>query len=670
VPSKELDCPVNSDGPPNADQKPDGKLVKAETRSQGGVGRRVYGKFISAMGSYSPVYAVTVITAYVLVPVTDWWLTKWIENDQSSNPEEGKYMGTYAGLVLTHCILLLVSGLLMTAAGVAAGRHLHFVTIGHLLRAPYQWFEETPSGRIISRFSSDISQVDTSLAFHSDNFVQMVLTACVLVITISIVVPMLIPLVLLFAAVYCFQVMAVDKTNREVKRFANVAISPVISNVKELLQGQQVIRSMKLQELFWAKHLRYVMHYAERQYAASTIIQCDLFATQGMASLLAVGCSVIIVSSQGTGMAIETDEAAMALAYAFLVPFFLGAVTQLMAMMQQAFTALEHILEYASDEVPQEAPWEREADLQLTPPASQVTSDDVGVTMNTPAGAVWPWRGEIEWKCASLRYKPHLPPTIKELDLKIEAGHKVGVVGRTGAGKTSLIVMLFRLVEMDAGLVLIDGVDTSTLGLHTLRAGMAMIPQMPILFEGSLLHNIDPFGQYGRQDVQGALEKVGLGFDLEMNIESGGANLSVGERQLVSFTRAMLRQARIVVMDEPTSNVDFQTDSRIQELTREAFKGCTLLTVAHRLNTVIDYDRILVLDRGVRVEYAAPFELLQREDGHLAAMAKVLGPEAFNELVQRASDLSPEPMSPAVHETKLPQPEEVGFVNPPLSMFV
>lgn len=259
----------------------------------------------------------------------------------------------------------------------------------------------------------------------------------------------------------------------------------------------------------------------------------------------------------------------------------------------------------------------------------------------------WPYAGVIKFEDVSLQYFEDEPPVLKFLNFHIKSKEKVGVVGRTGAGKSSIIAALFRMTEC-SGSITIDGVDTKQLGLHDLRRKIAIIPQEPILFSGTIRRNLDPFNECSDQQLWNALDAVqlkhvvnGLKGGLDSDLTEGGSNFSVGQRQLICLARAILRENRILVLDEATANVDPKTDALIQQTIRRVFAHCTILTIAHRLNTIMDSDRVLVLDAGCIVEFDEPLVLLQNPDGFFCSMAAATGPDMFQalkRLAQVASD--------------------------------
>lgn len=245
----------------------------------------------------------------------------------------------------------------------------------------------------------------------------------------------------------------------------------------------------------------------------------------------------------------------------------------------------------------------------------------------------WPWEGNVKFNNVSMRYNQFSPLVLKNISIDIPAGTTLGVVGSTGSGKSSLLLALFRIVELEGnGSIEIDGIDTRSVGMKTLRDSLSIIPQDPVLFSGSLLFNLNPGGKNTREDAWDALRSASPDLALELEkgegldtiITEGGRNFSVGQRQLICLARALLRKSKILVLDEATSSVDSQTDAKVQRIIREHFvgNGVTVITVAHRLDTVLGYDKILVLGAGKVLEYGIPGELLKKMGGELRKLVE------------------------------------------------
>ncbi|CAH3186583.1 unnamed protein product [Porites evermanni] len=232
----------------------------------------------------------------------------------------------------------------------------------------------------------------------------------------------------------------------------------------------------------------------------------------------------------------------------------------------------------------------------------------------------WPNTGGVVIEEFDLRYREGLPLVLRQINCDIKPGEKIGVVGRTGAGKSSLTLALFRILERAGGRILIDGIDIASIGLQDLRSRLTIIPQEPVLFCGSIRFNLDPFNKHSDDELWTVMEVShlksfvsGLNDGLQHKITEGGENLSVGQRQLLCLARALLRDSKVLVLDEATAAVDLETDDLIQQTIRREFADRTVFTIAHRLNTIMDYDRILVLDNGVIFEFDTPEKLLKQE---------------------------------------------------------
>eukprot|EP00755_Sulcionema_specki_P003840 Sspe_Gene.28590::Locus_13075_Transcript_2_2_Confidence_0.667_Length_3090::g.28590::m.28590/K05673/ABCC4; ATP-binding cassette, subfamily C (CFTR/MRP), member 4 len=308
---------------------------------------------------------------------------------------------------------------------------------------------------------------------------------------------------------------------------------------------------------------------------------------------------------------LSVSDMGLGLTYCFIFPYFLQVFCLLLMLIKAGLTSLERLVEL--DSIPQEPAWRCPGDEKLL-------------------ASGWPKTGKIEFVDTELVYCEGLPPSLCGINLLLNDKERVGIVGRTGAGKSSLLVLLFRLVERSKGEVLLDGVDVSTIGLQTLRQKMTIIPQDPLLMSGTVRFNLDPTGVRDDDSLRSILQTVGLRetlLDKELGV--GGSAISAGERQLVSLARALLRESRVVVMDEPTSNVDPASNAAIQRVVRSELGGSTVVTIAHRLGTVIDADRLVVMDAGQVVQHGRA-AVLDDKHGRLSRMVNGLGPSAVTHL--------------------------------------
>jgi len=414
----------------------------------------------------------------------------------------------------------------------------------------------------------------------------------------------ILPMILLF---YFIQKVYVS-TARQLKRLVSVSTSPIYSHFGETLNGVSTIRAFGLQSKFTLHSEKLVDTNISCTYPsiiAQVWLQVRLEVLGNLIIFAAALFSILFKDSS----AVNSSTVGLIITYATTMTQVLAYMVKQQSDLETNIVAVERIKEYI--EVESEADWK---------------------SHNAAPPDTWPILGSVEFKNYGMRYREGLDLVLKAINAKIQGGEKVGIVGRTGAGKSSLTVALFRLVEPANGSIVIDGLDISNMGLHELRTKLTIIPQDPVLFSGTLRINLDPFSHYSDDELWKALELAHLK-DYASNLETGllheiaegGENLSVGQRQLVCLARALLRKTKILILDEATAAVDLETDDLIQATIRKEFKDCTVLTIAHRLNTIMDYDRIMVLDKGIIAEFDSPGQLLEASDSIFHSMAKDAG---------------------------------------------
>ncbi|XP_064825804.1 ATP-binding cassette sub-family C member 4-like isoform X1 [Oncorhynchus masou masou] len=609
------------------------QTVAEESRSAGTIGVGLYVKYLKAGANILVLIGVVLLqflaqAAYIL---QDWWLAYWAGEQEKLNVngtvtiQNGVnvteqlnldfYLGIYAGLTGATLIFGFARSLLMFNVLVKAAQSLHNRMFNSILRTPVRFFDVNPIGRVLNRFSKDIGQLDAALPWTFVDFIQIFLQIIGVVAVAASVIPwILIPLapliiVFLFLRRYFLQ------TSRDVKRLESTTRSPVFSHLSSSLQGLWTIRAFRAEERFQNTFDAYQDLHSEswflflvtsRWFAVRLDGMCAVFVT-----ITAFGC--LLLRDQ-----VEAGSVGLALSYAVtLMGMFQWGVRQ-SAEVENMMTSVERVVEYT--ELESEAPWE----TQKRPPPE------------------WPSQGLITFDRVSFSYSSDGPVVLKDMKAMFRPKEKVGIVGRTGAGKSSLVSALFRLAEPE-GRIYIDGVLTSEIGLHDLRQKMSIIPQDPVLFTGTMRKNLDPFSQHTDEDLWNALQEVQLKSvveelpnKMETVLAESGSNFSVGQRQLVCLARAVLRKNRILIIDEATANVDPRTDELIQKTIRDKFRECTVLTIAHRLNTIIDSDRILVLDAGQIHEYDEPYTLLQNHDGIFFKMVQQTGRQEAVALLQSA----------------------------------
>ncbi|XP_077370470.1 ATP-binding cassette sub-family C member 4-like isoform X2 [Festucalex cinctus] len=609
--------------------------VEEESRAEGNVSKDIYVKYFTAHCHPLILFAILLLSviaeaAYIL---QDWWLVFWAKDErnntsavvrvQESTNETGLhqdnslpfYLGIYSGLTAAAVILGYARSLVIFHGLVRSTQTLHNRMFNAVLRTPVRFFDVNPIGRILNRFSKDISQMDSMLPLIFVDFYQLFLqNAGVLAVAASIIPLLLVsiaPLLFLFLYLRRYYL----STSRDIKRLESTTRSPVFSHLSSSLQGLCSIRAFRGEE-------RLTKAFDSHQDRHSEAWFLFLMTSRWFAIRLDSICSVFItIATFGCILlrdGLEAGEVGLVLTYAVtLIGNFQWTVRQ-SAELENMMTSVERVVEYT--ELKSEAPW-------VTP---------------TRPPLDWPSGGQVTFDRVHLSYSVDGPLILKDINAIFCPNEKVGVVGRTGAGKSSLVAALFRLAEPQ-GNIYIDGVLTSDLGLHDLRKKMSIIPQDPILFTDTVRKNLDPFNQHTDADLWKSLEQVQLKCmvmelpsKLETVLAECGSNFSVGQRQLVCLARAILRKNRILVIDEATANVDPRTDELIQLTIRREFSDCTVFTIAHRLNTIIDSDRIMVLDEGRIQELDRPFNLLQNKDGALYRLVQQLGPAEVEALWEAA----------------------------------
>uniref|UniRef100_A0A674F439 Multidrug resistance-associated protein 4 n=1 Tax=Salmo trutta TaxID=8032 RepID=A0A674F439_SALTR len=509
---------------------------------------------------------------------------------------------------------------------VNSAQTLHNRMFTAILRTPVRFFDVNPIGRILNRFSKDIGYLDSLLPWTFVDFIQVFLQILGVIIVAAAVIPwILIPVVPLLV-VFLFLRRYFLQTSRDIKRLESTTRSPVFSHLSSSLQGLWTIRAFKAQQRFQQAFDAHQDLHSEAWFLFLTTSRWFALRLDGI-------CSIFVTITTFGCLFLRDDLKAgavgLALSYAVtLIGMFQWGVRQ-SAEVENMMTSVERVVEYT--ELESEAPWETD----IRPPPD------------------WPRHGFITFDQVNFSYYADSPPVLKNITAVFRSREKVGIVGRTGAGKSSLISALFRLAEPD-GRISIDGVLTAEIGLHTLRQRISIIPQDPVLFTGTMRKNLDPFSQHTDEDLWNALGEVQLRTvveelpgRLETMLAESGSNFSVGQRQLVCLARAILRRNKILIIDEATANVDPRTDGLIQQTIREKFRECTVLTIAHRLNTIIDCDRILVLDAGRIQEYDEPYVLLQNQEGVFYQTVQQTGKAEAASLLHAAKQVT-DPTNPAL----------------------
>uniref|UniRef100_A0A4W4ELG6 Multidrug resistance-associated protein 4 n=1 Tax=Electrophorus electricus TaxID=8005 RepID=A0A4W4ELG6_ELEEL len=581
------------------------QTVAEESRSEGTIGIHMYLKYLRAGANILMLIVLVLLNLLAQVqPTVSLILTQ-------------SFCSFASGLTVATIIFGFLCSLLMFNTLVCSAQTLHNRMFSCILRTPVRFFDINPIGRILNRFSKDIGHVDSLMPWTFVDFIQVFLLILGTIAVAASVMPWILLPVLPLLIVFLFLRRYFLQTSRDIKRLESTTRSPVFSHLSSSLQGLWTIRAFKAEERFQQTFDAHQDLHSEAWFLFLTTSRWLAVRLDGM-------CSVFVTIMSFGCLFMEHLEAGavgLALSYAIaLMGTFQWGVRQ-SAEVENLMTSVERVVEYT--ELENEAPWE----TQEHPPPD------------------WPLQGLITFDQVNFSYSPDGPVVLKNMTAMFRPREKVGIVGRTGAGKSSLISALFRLAEPE-GKIYVDGVLTSDIGLHDLRQKMSIIPQDPVLFTGTMRKNLDPFSQHSDEDLWNALEEVQLKSvveelpsKLETVLAESGSNFSVGQRQLVCLARAILRKNRILIIDEATANVDPRTDELIQKTIREKFQECTVLTIAHRLNTILDSDRILVLDAGRIHEYDEPYVLLQNQDGIFYKMVQQTGKAEAASLIQQAKQV-------------------------------
>ncbi|XP_055746362.1 ATP-binding cassette sub-family C member 3 isoform X2 [Salvelinus fontinalis] len=584
------------------------KLIHAETAETGRVKSKVFWEYAKAVGPLLSLFICFLYGCQSAAAIgANVWLSQWTNDAAQNVTQENVSMrvGVYAALGMAQGLLVMVSSFTLAMGNIGAARKLHYALLDNKLHTPQSFFDTTPIGRVINRFSKDIYVIDEALPstvlMFLGTFFSSLSTMIVIVASTPIFAVVIAPLAFIYIFVQRFYV----ATSRQLKRLESVSRSPIYSHFSETVTGSSVIRAYGRHDAFVLMSDMKVDENQKSYYPGIVSNRWLGVRIEFIGNCIVLFAALFAVIGKDK---LNPGLVGLSVSYALLVTMSLNWMVRMTSDLESNIVAVERVKEYS--ETKTEAPWEVE---------DKKPSSD------------WPSQGNVEFSDYSVRYREGLELVLKNLTLSVKGGEKIGIVGRTGAGKSSMTLCLFRLLEAAGGEITIDGVKISEIGLHDLRSKLTIIPQEPVLFSGSLRMNLDPFEKYSDGEVWKALELSHLNkfvsnqpAKLEMACSEGGENLSVGQRQLVCLARALLRKTRILILDEATAAIDLETDDLIQSTIRTQFEDCTVFTIAHRLNTIMDYTRVLVLDKGQIAEFDTPTNLLFQR-GIFYGMAKDAG---------------------------------------------
>ncbi|XP_024945247.1 multidrug resistance-associated protein 7 isoform X2 [Cephus cinctus] len=588
-------------------------MFEQEFAEKGNVQFNVYACYVFAVGRY---LAISILLSMILMQIsrniTDLWLSYWVTHGNMSvnstdMPDSLKleyfpkdlsgdninyYLTIYGILAALNTFFTLIRAFMFAYGGIQAAILMHKQLLKTVVRAANTFFDIQPLGRILNRFSSDTYTIDDSLPFIANILFAQFLGLVGSIVITAYGLPWIFLILAPLVPIYHWIQNHYRLTSRELKRLSSIALSPVYTHFNETLQGLSSIRAFRAVPRFKRENELFLEASQKTQFASVAASQWLALRLQFIGVALLAGVCVMAVLQHQYDIA-NPGLIGLAITYTLSVTVLLSGVVNAFTETERELIAVERVKEY----------------LENTPTESTSSG-------NSPPYA-WPSQGVIEFREVVLKYRDHLVPALKGISFTTRPAEKIGIVGRTGAGKSSILASLFRMTEVTSGEILIDSVNIQNLRLNALRSRLTIIPQSPFLFSGTVRENIDPLDQYPDSQIYKALEKCnvhnlvyrmgGLGASLE----EGGSNLSAGQKQLFCLVRAVLHSTKILCIDEATANVDQETDKSIQTTIKSSFRSATVITIAHRIRTIMHCDRVLVMGDGKILEFDEPDLLLQ-----------------------------------------------------------
>lgn len=592
----------------NFDPK-EGGLYNAEEKAVDAIPLSIYKQYLNAGSGVFSVYAlplligITILTVFVTM-FANVWLSFWVD-EKFSGKSSGFYIGIYITFVFLGLLFLFLELSTLGYLTINASKTLNLNAVARLLRTTMKFIDGTPSGRILNRFTKDTNSLDNEIGNQLKMLIHMVASVIGILILCVIYLPWFAIAIPLLFIIFFMITNYYQASSREIKRLEALSRSHVYDNFNEVLNGMSTIKSFGSQERFMNKNDKCVDKLNEA-YFVTVANQRWIGITLDL-----TGCGITFhVTMLALTRQFNLTAASTGLITSYVLDLAGSLSPTLVAYseVENEMNSVERLCHYANS-LDQEGAFEV--------PGETLPPD-------------WPQKGHIEFINVSLRFREGVPPAVRNLNINIRPSEKVGVCGRTGAGKSTLITALYRIVELCEGKIKIDGIDVRKIGLHTLRSRVSIIPQDPVLFRGTIRKNLDPFDQRTDMELWDALRRSSLfsseeikaikegkdgensKFHLHSVVEEEGSNFSLGERQLLALARSLVLRSRILIMDEATSNVDYETDCLVQKTVAREFKDCTVISIAHRLKTILSYDKIIVLDNGELVEFDEPFELYNK----------------------------------------------------------
>ncbi|KAK4278336.1 hypothetical protein QN277_016194 [Acacia crassicarpa] len=586
--------------------EPKGQLIQEEEREKGRVGLSVYWKYITTAygGALVPFIMLAQILFQLLQIGSNYWMAWATPVSSDVKPPVGAFMLmiVYVAMAIGSSLCILARAIFLSTAGYKTATLLFNKMHLCIFRAPMSFFDATPSGRIINRASTDQSAVDLNIPDQIGSFAFSMIQLFGVIAVMSQAAWQVFIIFIPVISISIWYQQYYLPSARELSRLIGVCEAPVIQHFAETISGTTTIRSFDQESRFKETNMKLMDGYSRPKFNSAAAMEWLCFRLDMLSSITFV-FSLIFLIFMPRGV-IDPGIAGLAVTYGLDLNMLQAWVIWDLCNLENKIISVERILQYSS--IPSEPP--------------------LVIEENRPNSS-WPLHGEVEISDLQVRYAPHLPLVLRGITCKFPGGLKTGIVGRTGSGKTTLIQTLFRIVEPIAGRIVIDGINISSIGLHDLRSRLSIIPQDPTMFEGTVRSNLDPLEEYPDEQIWEALDKCQLGDEvrkkdgkLDSSVSENGENWSMGQRQLVCLGRVLLKRSKVLVLDEATASVDTATDNLIQQTLRQHFSDCTVITIAHRITSVLDSDMVLLLNQGLIEEFDSPTRLLEDKSSSFAEL--------------------------------------------------
>lgn len=586
-------------------------LISAEDKESGSVPLKVYTLYIKEAAIVMVVITLVCFFASTFCNMSSfYWIALWTQDmqDGTGRMSTSSWLGIYTVFIVVCCVFMLFRFFALAKANMNASERLHNKSLLRVLHAPLAFFTTTPVGRIMNRFSEDLFTIDDKINFSLSMFFGTFFLTVTIAIIVCISAPFFLACIIPLVYLYCSTQEWYMIFARELVRLDVTSRSPLYASFGETLSGLDTIRAFKQEDRFKETLAKRLDLQQSVSYAYAVINRWLSVRVESIGALAIFFAFFLNMMERDV---VKANIAAMTIGACLQMPNLLVLMAQSTTEFGSQIVSVQRIADFLN--LDQEGPLEEDK-AKVHPPAN------------------WPSAGEVSFRNYTLRYRPSLPPALKSVNFVAPRGAKIGVVGRTGAGKSSLLVAMFRLCEPAGGTIVIDGVDIRDLALSTLRRRLCVIPQDPVLFRGTLRKNLDILDKHTDDELWDALDAVNLKEKIKATegglfceVTEGGSNFSIGERQLFCLARGLLSQAMVMVLDEATANVDLATEEKIHHVIFKKCKNSTIFLIAHRIHTIMQCDRIMMMERGELIESGSPKELLANPASKFSELVKKSG---------------------------------------------